>query len=144
MDDDSQDWSCNTGTVVVNLGSVLAQSRDLSRLSCFLLTTYWGMEEVGNPSDHPHLTTLVFGSFFGCHHRDASSHTLHTVQPTQALASVLPENKGLAHFGLHRCRWDGHCWSELIAAISTHPTLRTLNLQDVVFCSKGLECTGNS
>jgi hypothetical protein len=49
----------------------------------------------------------------------------------QALASALLENKGLVHFGLHRCRLDDHCWSELMAAISTHPTLRTLKFRDV-------------
>jgi hypothetical protein len=49
----------------------------------------------------------------------------------QALASALLENKGLVHFGLHRCRLDDHCWSKLMAAISMHPTLRTLKFRDV-------------
>jgi hypothetical protein len=47
----------------------------------------------------------------------------------QALASALLENKGLVHFGLHHSRLDDHCWSELMAAISTHPTLRTLDFR---------------
>jgi hypothetical protein len=48
---------------------------------------------------------------------------------SQALASALLENQGLFHFGVNECRLDGRCWSELMAAISTHPTLRTLNFQ---------------
>jgi hypothetical protein len=49
----------------------------------------------------------------------------------EALASALPEDKGLVHFGLNGCRLDDHCWSELMAAITTHPTLRTLHFQNV-------------
>jgi hypothetical protein len=48
---------------------------------------------------------------------------------SQALASALLENKGLVHFGLRFCRLDDHCWSEIMAAISTRPTLRTLNFR---------------
>jgi hypothetical protein len=47
----------------------------------------------------------------------------------QALASALLENQGLVHFGLHRCTFNRHCWRELTAAISTHPTLRTINFR---------------
>jgi hypothetical protein len=50
---------------------------------------------------------------------------------SQALASALLENKGLVHFGLRFCRLDDHCWSELMAAISTHLTLRTLNFRRI-------------
>jgi hypothetical protein len=49
----------------------------------------------------------------------------------QALAGALLENRELIHFGLDRCRFNGHCWSELMAAISTHPTLRTLNFRGI-------------
>jgi hypothetical protein len=49
----------------------------------------------------------------------------------QALASALLENKGLTHFGLCLCRLDNHCWSELMADISTHATLRTLKFRDI-------------
>jgi hypothetical protein len=44
----------------------------------------------------------------------------------QALASALLENKGLVHFGLDHYGLDNHFWGELMAAISTHPTLRSL------------------
>jgi hypothetical protein len=50
---------------------------------------------------------------------------------SQALASALLENKGLVHFGLLRCSLDDHCWSNLMAAISTHPTLRRLNFRGI-------------
>jgi hypothetical protein len=50
---------------------------------------------------------------------------------SQAFARALLENKGLIHFGLNRCTLDGHCWSELMAAISTHLTLRTLNFRGI-------------
>jgi hypothetical protein len=46
-----------------------------------------------------------------------------------ALGTALLENQGLVYFCLHRCRLDGNCWNELMAAISTHPALRTL-----IFC----------
>jgi hypothetical protein len=51
----------------------------------------------------------------------------------QALAGALLENKGLVHFSLElcRCRLDGPCWSELMGAISTHPTLRTLMFRGI-------------
>jgi hypothetical protein len=39
---------------------------------------------------------------------------------------ALLENRGLVHFGLDHCSLDNHCWSELMAVISTHPTLRSL------------------
>jgi hypothetical protein len=51
----------------------------------------------------------------------------------QALARALLENQGLVHFGLHRCTLDGPCWSELMAAIYTHPTLRTLNFRHICY-----------
>jgi hypothetical protein len=51
--------------------------------------------------------------------------------PKALLASALLENKGLVHFGLFQCRLDGHSWSELMAAISTHPTLRTLKFGEI-------------
>jgi hypothetical protein len=47
----------------------------------------------------------------------------------QALASALLENKGLIHFGLDQCRFNGPCWMEFMTAISTHSTLRTLNFR---------------
>jgi hypothetical protein len=47
----------------------------------------------------------------------------------QALTTALLENKGLVHFGLDQCRLDDHCWSKLMAAISTHPTLRVLKFR---------------
>jgi hypothetical protein len=50
---------------------------------------------------------------------------------SQALTSALLENKELVHFGLRFCRLDDHFWSELMAAISTHPTLRTLKFRDI-------------
>jgi hypothetical protein len=49
----------------------------------------------------------------------------------QVVATALPENKGLVHFGLFIGSLDDHCWSELIAAISTHPTLRTFQFRDI-------------
>jgi hypothetical protein len=49
----------------------------------------------------------------------------------QALASALLENKGLVHFGLDGCKLEDHCWSDLMVAISTHPTLRTLKFRDI-------------
>jgi hypothetical protein len=49
----------------------------------------------------------------------------------QALASSLLENKGLVHFGLDRCDLGDHCWSELMAATSMHPTLRALNFRGI-------------
>jgi hypothetical protein len=48
----------------------------------------------------------------------------------QALTRALLENKGLVHFGLYQSRLDAHCWSELMAAISTHPTLRSLSFRE--------------
>jgi hypothetical protein len=56
---------------------------------------------------------------------------IHADGSPQALARALLENKGLIHFGLDRCTLDGNCWSELMAAISTHPTLRTLNFPGI-------------
>jgi hypothetical protein len=50
----------------------------------------------------------------------------------QALTTAVLENKGLIHFGLTGCGLDGHCWDELMAAISTHPSLRTLHFRDFV------------
>jgi hypothetical protein len=50
---------------------------------------------------------------------------------SQALARALLENKGLVHFGLDQCDLGDHCWSELMAAISSHPTLRTLNFRGI-------------
>jgi hypothetical protein len=49
----------------------------------------------------------------------------------QALASALLDNKGLVHFRLDQCGLDGRCWNELMAAISTHPTLRTLQFRGI-------------
>jgi hypothetical protein len=48
---------------------------------------------------------------------------------SQALASALLENQGLVHFGLDGCEMEG--WNEIMAAISTHPTLRTLNFRGI-------------
>jgi hypothetical protein len=50
---------------------------------------------------------------------------------SQALAGALLSNKGLVHFGLDRCFLGGRCWSELMAAISTHSTLRMLKFQNI-------------
>jgi hypothetical protein len=50
---------------------------------------------------------------------------------SQALARALLENKGLVHFVLDKCRLDGRCWSELMAAISMNSTLRTLNFRHI-------------
>jgi hypothetical protein len=47
----------------------------------------------------------------------------------QALAPALRENKGLTNLTLSHCRLDILSWSELMAAISTHPSLRMLKFQ---------------
>jgi hypothetical protein len=47
----------------------------------------------------------------------------------QALAAALLENEGLIHLGLElkeQCELDKTCWCELMKAISTHSSLRTL------------------
>jgi hypothetical protein len=44
----------------------------------------------------------------------------------QALASALRENQGLTHLGLRDCRLDDDCLSELMGAITVHPSLRSL------------------
>jgi hypothetical protein len=46
---------------------------------------------------------------------------------SQALAGALLKNHGLVHFGLYMYEMDG--WNEIMAAISTHPILRTLNFR---------------
>jgi hypothetical protein len=48
-----------------------------------------------------------------------------------ALAAALFENKGLAHLGLQRCDLDESGFCKTVRAISTHPSLRTLNLTSI-------------
>jgi hypothetical protein len=45
----------------------------------------------------------------------------------QVLAPALRENKGLRHLTLSRYSLDNRSWNKLMAAISTHPSLRMLN-----------------
>jgi hypothetical protein len=49
----------------------------------------------------------------------------------QALSSALLENKGLKHLGLNGCCLNDSCWSDILGAISRHPSLRTLNLSSI-------------
>jgi hypothetical protein len=49
----------------------------------------------------------------------------------QALAPSLRENKGLTNLTLHHYSLDNRSWSELMAAISTHPSLRMLKLRSI-------------
>jgi hypothetical protein len=51
--------------------------------------------------------------------------------PKALITCALLENKRLVHFGLLQCRLDVHCWSELMATIYTHPTVRTLKFRDI-------------
>jgi hypothetical protein len=44
------------------------------------------------------------------------------------LAAAVLENEGLTHLGLDDCSLDESCWGELLSAVSTHPSLRTLSL----------------
>jgi hypothetical protein len=49
----------------------------------------------------------------------------------QALAASLRENRGLTHLSLRASRWDDRCWSDLLEAVSTHPSLHTLAFKNI-------------
>jgi hypothetical protein len=49
-------------------------------------------------------------------------------QVTQALAAALHENKGLVHLTVYLDALDDSDWTELLKAISLHPSLRSLDL----------------
>jgi hypothetical protein len=49
----------------------------------------------------------------------------------QALSAALLGNKGLTHLGLNGCSLNDSCWSDILGAISQHPSLRTLNLSSI-------------
>jgi hypothetical protein len=49
----------------------------------------------------------------------------------QALAPALRENKGLTNLTLSRYSLDNRSWSELMDAISTHPSLRMLKFERI-------------
>jgi hypothetical protein len=60
---------------------------------------------------------------------DLSCFRFHHGTP-QALVTALRENEGLAHLGLVG-RLHDLCWGDLAAAISTHPSLRTLAFEHI-------------
>jgi hypothetical protein len=58
------------------------------------------------------------------------------------LAAALFENEGLVHLGLSNCHFDESSFCELLRAISTHPTLRTLDLTFIrISIMNGTEAT---
>jgi hypothetical protein len=49
----------------------------------------------------------------------------------QALVAALLENEVLTHLGLSFRDSDEGCWSELLGAVSTHPSLVSLDLESI-------------
>jgi hypothetical protein len=58
-----------------------------------------------------------------------------------ALAAGLFENEGLVHLALPGCALDERDFCELMRAISTHPSLRTLDLTDIELDMNATEAT---
>jgi hypothetical protein len=64
-------------------------------------------------------------------------HELQETQETRALAAALHENKGLVHLGVYFYELDdSDDWTELLKALSLHPSLRSLdfNLRHTDIC----------
>jgi hypothetical protein len=70
------------------------------------------------------LNALRFNSYV--ERLELSAIHVHDESP-QALVTILRENQGLTHLSLEYCNLDARYWSELMEAISMHPSLRTLN-----------------